>query len=89
MRTSRRKNAKGKVVIRSAARAVFALGLLLAPVPARCSDGPAKLTVEDCREPFERPNPPPVGRRSLGAGHLLAREARQHFQLPGYYPHKR
>ena len=45
MRASRRKNAKGKIVIRSAA---CALGLLLAPVSARSADNPAKLTVEDC-----------------------------------------
>ena len=47
MRASRRENAKGKVVIRSAA---CVLGLLLAPVSARCSDDTARLTVEDCYE---------------------------------------
>ena len=63
MRTSRRKNAKEKceekVVIRSAACAVFALALLLAPVPTRCADGPAPLTVEDCRGTSKGLNPPP------------------------------
>ena len=38
-------SAKEKVAIRSSACAVFTLGLLLAPVPARCGDGPAKPTV--------------------------------------------
>ena len=63
MRASRRKNTKGKcegkVVIRSAACAAFALGLLLAPAPARCADGPAPLTVEDCLGTSKRPHAPP------------------------------
>ena len=63
MRASRRKNTKGKcegkVVIRSAACAAFALGLLLAPAPARCADGPAPLTVEDCLGTSKRPHTPP------------------------------
>ena len=29
---------------------------------------------------LQPPQPPPVGRRSLGAGHLLGSEARQHFR---------
>ena len=58
MRASRRKNAEGKVVIRSAACAACALGLLLAPVPARCGDGPAPLTAEDCLGTSKRPVPP-------------------------------
>ena len=66
MRASRRKNAKGKVVIRSAASAACALGLLLAPVPAWCADGPAKPTVLDCFGDSQRPAPPPWVQGSSG-----------------------
>ena len=59
MRASRRKNAKGKVVIRSAASAACALALLLAPAAAKCADNPAKPTVLDCYGDSERPLPPP------------------------------
>ncbi len=66
MRAARRKTAKEKVVIRSAACAACALGLLLAPVPAWCADGPAKPTVLDCGGDSERPAPPPWVQGSSG-----------------------
>ena len=44
-RVAMKNSTKEKVVIPSAACAVFTLALLLAPVPARCGDSPAPLTV--------------------------------------------
>ena len=86
MRASRRKNAKGKAVSRSAACAACALGLLLAPVPVRSADGPAKPTVLDCDGDSERPAPPPWVQGSSGPDTCWGAKHDSDFSFLGINP---